>query len=422
MSRKIKDFLFFKVMILMIISLLPLSSLAQTEQVEKLERDFLIYSQFSNLVLEEGQSVDLDVKFINQGENPEAITVELVADPEAEGWEIALRNESWRGFKVRQINLLSQDPDNSRTLNLHIEAPKEIEEGQKLKSYTFTIKGETTDGQLARSLDIVVAAIGKVEEEVKKETDEIKLSTKYPVVEAPSGKSMKYEIEVKNQTDEDQVMDFAVDLPLGWRASISPRFREDETISAIKINKAGTETIMLTVNTPFAAEKDEYGLKFMAKAGELEKSLDLKAIVTGTYVMNVGTETGNLKLSTISGEEKDFTFYIWNEGSATIDNVTFFSTAPQGWEIKFNPEKMAELPSVVQTNQPEKISMTVKVPQNTVPGDYMITVNAAGVQDQKKIEFRTTVQVPTKWGWIGVLIILAILIFLLSIFLKLRRR
>ncbi len=422
MNRKIKDFLFFKVIILMIISLLPLPSLAQTEQAEKLERDFLIYSQFSNLVLEEGQSVDLEVKFINRGENPEAITVELIADPEAEDWDVALHNESWRGFKVRQLNLLSQDPDNSRALNLHIEAPKEIEEGQDQKSYTFTIKAKTTDGQLTRSLDIVVAAVGKKEEEVKKETDEIILNTKYPVVEAASGKPMKFEIEVKNQTDEDQIMDFAVDLPLGWRATISPRYREDETISAIKINKAGTETIILTVNTPFTAEKDEYELKFIVKAGELEKSLDLKAIVTGTYVMNAGTETGNLKLSTISGEEKDFTFYIWNEGSAAIDNVTFFSTAPQGWEIKFNPEKMVELPSVVQTNQPEKISMTVKVPQNTVPGDYMITVNAAGTQDQKKIEFRTTVQVPTKWGWIGVLIILAILVLLLSIFLKLRRR
>ena len=52
----------------------------------------------------------------------------------------------------------------------------------------------------------------------------------------------------------------------------------------------------------------------------------------------------------------------------------------------------------------------------------MISINAAGTQDQKKIEFRTTVQVPTKWGWVGVIIILAILALLMGIFLKLRRR
>lgn len=420
MYQKIKGFLFFNTILFIIIALLSFSSLAQSEQNEKSERDFLIYSQFSNLVLEEGQSVDLDIKLINQGKQPEEILVDLIAAPEAEDWEVLLRNESWKGFEVRQINLLPDEPDNSRTLNLHIEAPKEI--GEEQKGYTFTIKAETKDGKLIRSLDITVAAISKIEEEKEEETDEIILNTKYPAVETPSGKAMKYEIEVKNQTDEDQVMDFAAELPQGWRASISPRYREDETISAIKINKSGTETILLIVTPPFTTEKDEYELKFIARAGELEKSLPLKAIVTGTYTMNVGTETGNLKLNTISGEEKDFLFYLWNEGSASIDNIAFFSTAPQGWEVKFNPDKMAELPSIAQTQQPEKITMTVKVPQNTVPGDYIVTVNATGTQDQKKIEFRTTVQVPTKWGWVGVLIIIAILAILLAISLKLRRR
>lgn len=420
MNQKIKGFLLFNIIFFVIISLLTFSSLAQLEQNEKLERDFLIYSQFSNLILEEGQSIDLSIKFINQGVQPEEILIELIADPEAENWKVDLRNESWRGFKVRQINLLSDDTENSKILNLHIEAPKEIKEEQK--EYTFTIKAETLDKKLTRLLNIVVAAINKLEEEKVVETDEILLSTKYPVMEAPSGKAMKFEVEVNNRTDEDQVMDFTVELPQGWRASISPRWREEETISAIKINKAGTETILLTVTPPFTAEKNEYEMKFISRAGELEKSLDLRAIVTGTYTLNLGTETGNLKLTTISGEEKDFIFYIWNEGSASIDNIAFYGTAPQGWEVKFNPDKMDELPSIAQTQQPEKVTMTIKVPQNTVPGDYIVTVNAAGTQDQKKVEFRTTVQVPTKWGWIGVLIIIAILAILLGIFLKLRRR
>ncbi len=424
MNQKIKGFFLFSIVFLLVSSLLSFSALAQLEQVEKLtekpERDFLIYSQFSNLVLEQGQSVDLNIKLINRGMQPEEILIELIADPEAEDWEVFLHNESWRGFTVRQVNLLSDEPDNNRTLNLHIKAPSEIKE--EYKEYTFTIKAETVDGQLTRSLDIVVAATSKVLEEKEEETPEILLTTKYPAVEAPSGKVMKYEIEVRNKTDEDQVMDFAVILPSGWRASISPRWREEEKISAIKINKAGTETILLTVTPPFSAERNEYELKFIARAGELEKSLDLKALVTGTYTLNLGTETGNLKLTTISGETKDFTFYLWNEGSASIDNIAFYSSAPSGWEVKFNPDKIVELPSIVQTQQPEKVTMTIKVPQNTVPGDYIVAVNATGTQDQKKIEFRTTVQVPTKWGWVGILIIIAILAILLGIFLKLKRR
>lgn len=61
----------------------------------------------------------------------------------------------------------------------------------------------------------------------------------------------------------------------------------------------------------------------------MEKSLSLKIIATYAYRMNVGTETENLKLSTIPGEEEGFS-YLWNEESASIDNIVFFSTAPQG--------------------------------------------------------------------------------------------
>lgn len=420
MRKKIKGFLFFTIVLYGMVLMLSFSSIAQVSQSEKQERDFLIYSEFSNLVVEEGAEIDLDIKVINQGSQPEDIILELMTDPNASGWDVVLRNESWRGFKVRQINLLTKEPDHIKTLNMHIQVPEAIE--LDMEEYTFTIQANTMDQRISRSLDITIAVTKKTEKEAEDETKEILLSTKYPTLESPSGGSMNYEIEIKNETELDQLMEFAIDLPQGWRASVSPRWREEEKISAIKINKAGTETILLTVTPPFSAEKGEYPLKFVARAGELEKSLDLKALVTGTFKIGLGTESGNLKLSTVAGEEKEFSFFIWNEGSAAIDNISFISSAPQGWEVKFEPEKMNELRSVVETQKPEKVNMTIKVPQNTVPGDYIVTINANGNQDQKQLEFRTTVQVPTKWGWVGVFIILAILAILFGIFLKLKRR
>ena len=420
MNHKIKDFLFFTIFLFLLVLFLTHSSWAQVKQTAKLERDFTIYSEFSNIIMEEGSEVDLDIKIINLGDQPEDVRLELNPDPDATEWEVILRNESYRGFKVRQVNLLTEEPDHIKTINLHIEVPEEIKMIQE--EYVFTIEADSIDNQITRSLDIVIAVTEKVEEEVEEETNEILLSTKYPSMESPSGKAMKFEVEVKNETENDQVMDFAVDLPQGWRASISPRWREEETISAIKINKGATETILLTVTPPFSAEKNKYNLKLITQAGELQKSLDLTAVVTGTYKLGLGTESGNLKLSSVAGREKEYPFYVWNEGSAEIDNVSFISSVPEGWEVKFDPEKIETLPSVVQTQKPEKITMTIKVPQNTVPGDYMVSVNANGTQDQKQVEFRTTVNVPTKWGWVGVIIILLILAILLGIFLKLRRR
>lgn len=420
MNQKIKRLLLFSVFLISLFFIISLSSFAQSNQTEDTEREFIIYSQFSNLTLEEGAETNLDIKIINEGEQPENIKLDLIIDQDSADWDIVLLNESYRGFKVSQVNLLSEEPDNLKTLTLHIEIPEEIE--MIKEEYVFTIKAESVDGYLSRSFDIVVKVDEKAEKEIEEGTNEILISTKYPTLESPSGQVMKYEIEVKNQTEEEQVMDFTVDIPQGWRASISPRWREEERISALKINKAGSETLLLSITPPYSAEKDEYDLQFIARAGELEKTLDLKAIVTGTYKLGMGTESGNLKLSAVAGEEKDYSFYIWNEGSAVIDNVSFTGNVPDGWEVKFDPEKLDELASVVQSQKPEKITMTLNVPQNTIPGDYLVTVNAGGNQDQKEIQFRTTVQVPTKWGWIGVVIILAILAILLGIFMKLKRR
>jgi len=422
MGKKIKLFLHYITIILLVTLAFQLPSIAivQSNQQDEYKRDFIIYSEFSSFVLEEGASTDLEVKIINTGNQQEDILLNLIPDPEAQDWDVLLRNKSYRGFKVRQVNLLTEEPDDVKTLNLHIEVPEKFE--QIKEEYIFTIEAETVDGQIKRSFDIIVDVTEKTEKDIEEETNEILLSTKYPSMESPSGKAMKYEIEIKNQTEGDQVMDFAVDLPQGWRASISPRWKEEEKISAIKINKGASETILLNVVPPFSAEKDKYLLKFIAQAGELQKSLDLTAVVTGTYTLNLGTETGNLRLSAVAGEEKEYSFYIWNEGSATIDNLSFMSSAPEGWEVKFNPEKIEELPSVAETQKPEKVTMTINVPQNTVPGDYMVTVNASATQDQKKIDFRTTVKVPTKWGWIGVAIIVVILAILFGIFIKLRRR
>ena len=415
MFQKIKGFFVFAMIVFITFLLLASSATAQPDNSK---RDFEIYSEYTSLIIEEGSEIDLDIKMINQGKSPEAILLEVIADPDAEHWDTMLRNDNWKGFEVKQVNLLTEEPHNVKPLNLHINIP----DGTPKKEYIFIIKAQTIDRKLTRSLAIELEITPSTEQDKAEETQEISLSTKYPTLESPSGEEMKYEIEIRNKTEQTQIMNFGLDLPQGWNAYISPQWKDNERISALKIDQQGTEKISLAVTPPYSAEKGEYAFKFIARSGEFQKTLDLKAKVTGTYKLNMGTESGNLKIAAIAGEKKDYHFYYWNEGSAAIDNLSFMGKAPKNWEVEFEPDKITELPPVVQTQKPEKMTMSIKVPQNTLPGDYMVTVNANGDQDQKQLEFRTTVQVPTKWGWIGILIIGAILAILLGIFLKLKRR
>jgi uncharacterized membrane protein len=98
------------------------------------------------------------------------------------------------------------------------------------------------------------------------------------------------------------------------------------------------------------------------------------------------------------------------------------SSQPEGWEVSFEPNKLTQVEPLSKTKKPEKVEVTFKVPERTIPGDYPINITAAGDQSRKAIELRATVKVPTTWGWAGIAVIAVVLILLAAIFMRLKRR
>ena len=413
MNNKTKTIFLFGFIIL-IFAILGNSIWAQNTETN---RNFILYSDYTNIVIEEGESLDLDIKIINTGNKMEEVLLSVIPDEQAQDWEVLLKTSAWKGFEVRKVELLTEEPDNSKTLKFHIKVPEEVVSG----NYKFTLKGITKDQQIEKTLDIIIGITEKKEEIEEKKPGNIEMTTKYPTIENPAGKEFKFSIEVKNKTEETLMCDLGIQLPGGWNAYCTPQWK-DERISSIKIDKSGTENLSLTVVPPIFIEKGEYPITFIVESGENRASIDLKAIVTGTYKLNLRTETGLLNIDTIAGEEKTFTVYLWNEGSAAIENISFFSAKPEDWEVIFKPEKISSLPPITEAQKPEKVEVIVKTPQRTLPGDYMISLTTTGTQDQKKVEIRTTVKTSTKWGWIGIGIIIIILAVLIGIFIKLKRR
>jgi len=381
------------------------------------KRDFLLYSEYTDIIIEKGTSLDLDLKVINTGKEKEEVNLSLIPDKQAQDWPVYLKTSSWKGFEVRSVGLLTQDPDNIKTIKLHIEVPENAITG----NYTFVLKGNTKDQKIKKTQEIKVEVIEKKEGGKEKIPGEIKISSKYPAIENPAGKDFKFSLDVENKKKEVQILDLGIKLPTGWNAYCTPQWK-DNRISSVKVNAGSTENLSLTVTPPMFVEKGKYPITFFVGTGENRKDIKLTCIVTGTYKLNLKTKTGQLNIDTIAGEDKIFNIYLWNEGSAPIDNISFFSKTPENWKVSFKPEKISSLLPVVKTQKPEKIEITVKTPQRTLPGDYMINLTAAGTQDQKTLDIRTTVKTSTKWGWLGVGIIIIILFILIGIFIKLKRR
>ncbi len=381
------------------------------------EEPFQLYAPFTGVIIGAKDRATLDVKLKNMTDKGLSVKLELEKDEKAEGWEVMLLNSEWSGFGVSGVYLGTGDEDKEATVKLRIKPAEDAVAGE----YRFIVKASTLDGAFSEALPIVVQLTGGKVVEEKAKTD-IELEAKYPAVEGTPGKAFSYEISVKNAGGDAVVVDLTLNLPEKWSGYITPRWESERRINSIKLDGSATERILLTVTPPMDVEKKDYPIKLVAKAGDVEKALDLSAIIKGTYKLQVVPETNRLNFDMVAGEEKRLVLYLWNEGSAPIENISLLASKPEGWEVKFEPEKLSSLESLLVTQKPEQVTAIFKAPERTIPGDYQVSVTAAGDQDQKSLDLRATVKVPTSWGWAGIGVIVAVLLLLFGIFMKLKRR
>ncbi len=381
-------------------------------------RDFSITTNFPKLVVQREVELKLEVKIKNRGEREEDIYLSVISPSKAKDWDARL-TALYGGVDVQAVHLGSKKPDNVLKLEFRATPPKEAPS----EEYKFIIKGVTADGKIKRSLEITLIPKGKAWKPKPEEpkSEDIKLLVDYPKIKKPAGEKFEFEIEVENNTPEDLVFDLIPSAPPGWSGYITPRW-EDEMIQALKVKKRSSEFIKFVLTPPLYVSEGEYPAKFKVQAKDLVQSIDLKAIVTGTYELRMATKTGRLNVEAIAGKKEIFPIYLWNEGSAPINDVSLFSKEPEGWKVSFDPAKIPSLPPVRNVGKPEKIMVTLEPKPRAIPGDYLVTLTASGMQDREDMRIRVTVKVPATWGWIGVAIIVVAIGILTGIFIRLKRR
>ena len=388
---------------------------AQTTQ-----RGFEFYTQYPSLEVFPGREVSLEVKLQNIGALPEDVTL-TVSGPE--DWEARFETASYPTLRIRGVHLL---PGQEEPLSVRFKARPP--EGAAGGDYQFTLEAATADGAIRHTLQVTVTLLAE-EEEPAEETEEIlQLLVDYPSLENAAGEDFTFTIQIRNQSDQDQMVDLAGQVPSGWRAYFTPRWQQDTRITSIKVNANSTENIRFVVTPPYGVEQGDYPITFVAQAGDFQASLDLKAVVTGTYDLGLASEaeatgagdTWNIKA--VEGKERVFVMYLYNRGSAPITNVKFYATKPEGWEVEFRPDTVESLPPTLTLNDLGTVEVVITPPERAIPGDYQIRITASGAEDHATAQLRVTVGASVGWGWIGVGVVVFVVAALTAVFVRLGRR
>jgi uncharacterized membrane protein len=113
------------------------------------------------------------------------------------------------------------------------------------------------------------------------------------------------------------------------------------------------------------------------------------------------------------------TLLVRNSGSAVNHGVKLSGIGPENWKVEFSPKAIDSLaPGDVKA-----VQVTLTPAAQALVGDYSVQLSADGEQSSAKtVEMRVTAHASSRWGWIGLGIIVGVIGGLGGLFTWLGRR
>ena len=266
-------------------------------------------------------------------------------------------------------------------------------------------------------------------EQASPSEEKIEISTKYPVLSGEAESPFMFNVDLLyTGGDEEKIFDFHTEGPADWMTWVQTS--SGQRVEAIQLDPKKTypETIVVYATGLLwkMPEPGEYTIRLEVVGRDIggsKDSMEFTAVVNSRTDFLVNTTTGRLNIKAKAGEESHLSVNVANIGSTVLDKVTFSTTKPEKWSITFKPEKIESL----SPDHSEEVEVTIKPPSKTIAGDYMVTLKfdsdpKPSVSELPELDIRVTVSTPTKWGWIGMGIVIAVIAGLAVTFTRLGRR
>ncbi|MGF7231668.1 NEW3 domain-containing protein, partial [Arachidicoccus sp.] len=220
-------------------------------------------------------------------------------------------------------------------------------------------------------------------------------------IEAATNATFTFNTTLHNTLTQAATYNLNVVLPSGWTSS----FRvEGSQVTSVKVQPNQTESITIQFYPAPSAKPGKYNIPVTAisQDGSDTLSLQLQAVVKGSYALQLTTPSGRLSDNVTEGSQKQIQLVVNNSGSIALKDIDLSAQTPTDWEATFEPSKIDNL----QPGKSVTVTATLKVPDKTIAGDYVTTFNAKETNVNATATFRMTVETSILSGWIGILVIL----------------
>jgi len=357
---------------------------AQTDSVR-------LYTPYTRISVPPGQSIDYSIDVINNSKSVKNVDVSLSGIPRS--WNYDLKSGAW---EIGQLSIL---PGQMKTINLKVNVPLKVNKG----TYRFRV----TAGEYG-SLTLAVT----VSEQGTFNTD---LTTNQANMQGNSTSTFTYTANLKNGTAEKQPYALIANAPRGWVVTFKANY---QPVTSVEVEPNSTQSVTIEIKPSASVEAGSYKIPVRATSGSTSANLDLEAVITGTYSLELNTPTGLLSADITAGDEKRLELVVKNTGTSLLQEVKMEASAPLNWSVTFDPKSVANL----QPGKTETVYSVIKADKKAIPGDYVTNIEAKTPEATSKISLRVSVETPMLWGWIGVMVILFAIGMVWYLFRKYGRR
>ncbi|WP_223154602.1 COG1470 family protein [Aestuariibaculum sediminum] len=234
-------------------------------------------------------------------------------------------------------------------------------------------------------------------------------------IETSIGQVFRYTTTLQNNTSEDQVYQLTTKVPEGWRGIFKTKGKQ---VTSIKVDHGKREIINLELFPSYEAKPDKYKVSVIAKSLKESLTLNLEAVVSGSYELKISTPSGRLSEKITEGDQEEILLTIKNTGSLNLNDIELNSKTPPKWSAVFKPSKIDRL----SPGETKNITAILTVPDKTIAGDYMSTFTAKNANSKDEATFRISVVTSLASGVLGALIILTAIIVVYILIRKFGRR
>ncbi len=354
-----------------------------------------LFTPYTGLYVTPGESITYSVSVVNESSEIQNITFNLKGLPE--DWNYSVRSG---GNSIQQLSVRGKS---SEDLTLEVNVPLEVDKG----TYEFELTAKGNDGETS-SLPFLV-------EVSEQGTFKTEFTSKQPNMEGHADSKFTYTTTLKNQTADEQHYGLSASAPDGWIV----QFKADgNAITSITLEPNESKDIVVDVTPAENVTADTYTIPVVASAGAVSEEIELEAVITGKYSMNLTTPAGNLSSDVTAGGDRTIDIVVQNTGTADLYDIELSANTPPNWDVSFNHDVIPSL----EAGQKATVKATISAPDDAIAGDYVTTFNASTAEASAEASFRMSVKTSTLWGIVAVIIILGVIGGLYGIFRKYGRR